>query len=172
MDKRCWNCLHSAAHWQDEPCKSCFAYALFALWEPKHAAAPAPCDQREQAAEQATKPAALPTDPAARKHIPVYSGFVAYFPRGICAIAELSRIGNDQHNPGKPLGWDRSKSGDEKDALMRHLIDQTIDGDQAADTDGVLHATKKAWRAMADLEKILEARANAAVHRRGPDSNE
>lgn len=101
---------------------------------------------------------ALPTDPAARKNIPVYSGFIAYFPRAICAVAELSRVGNDQHNPGKPLHWDRSKSGDEKDALMRHLIDQTIDGDNAADTDGVLHATKKAWRAMADLEKILEAR--------------
>lgn len=100
----------------------------------------------------------LPTDPKARKAIPVYSGFIKYFPRAICAVAELSRIGNDQHNPGKPLHWDRSKSGDEKDALMRHLIDQTIDGDQEADTDGVLHATKKAWRAMADLEKILEGR--------------
>lgn len=105
----------------------------------------------------------LPTDPKARKAIPVYSGFVKYFPRAICAVAELSRIGNDQHNPGKPLGWDRSKSGDEKDALMRHLIDQTIDGDQEADTDGVLHATKKAWRAMADLEKILEQQVVAEV---------
>ena len=100
---------------------------------------------------------ALPTDPKARKAIPIYSGFIKYFPRAICAVTELSRIGNDQHNPGKPLHWDRSKSGDEKDALMRHLIDQTIDGDEAADKDGVLHATKKAWRAMADLEKILEA---------------
>lgn len=105
----------------------------------------------------------LPTDPKARKAIPVYSGFIKYFPRAICAVAELSRIGNDQHNPGTPLGWDRSKSGDEKDALMRHLIDQTIDGDQAADTDGVLHATKKAWRAMADLEKILEQQVVAEV---------
>lgn len=98
----------------------------------------------------------LPTDPQLRKAIPIYSGFIKYFPRAICAVAELSRIGNDQHNPGAPLHWDRSKSGDEKDALMRHLIDQTIEGDNATDTDNVLHATKKAWRAMADLEKILE----------------
>lgn len=105
---------------------------------------------------------ALPTDPKARKAIPIYSGFIKYFPRAICAVAELSRIGNDQHNPGKPLHWDRSKSGDEKDALMRHLIDQTIDGDEAADEDGVLHATKKAWRAMADLEKVLEAARTSA----------
>lgn len=98
----------------------------------------------------------LPTEAAARKAIPIYSGFFAYFPRAIAAVAALSKIGNDQHNPGHPLHWDRSKSGDEKDAMLRHLLDQTIDGDEAGDTDGVLHATKKAWRAMADLEKILE----------------
>ena len=98
----------------------------------------------------------LPTDSKARKEIPIYSGFFAYFPRAIAAVAELSRIGNDQHNPGKPLHWDRSKSGDEKDAMLRHLLDQTLLGDAAGDTDGVLHATKKAWRSMADLEKILE----------------
>lgn len=100
----------------------------------------------------------LPTDPQARKAVPIYSGFFKYFPRAICAVAELLRIGNDQHNPGKPLHWDRSKSGDEKDALLRHLLDQVLEGDDAADTDNVLHATKKAWRALADLEKILEAR--------------
>lgn len=98
----------------------------------------------------------LPTDPQARKAIPIYSGFFAYFPRAIAAVAELSRIGNDQHNPGKPLHWDRSKSGDEKDALLRHLLDQALEGDAATDSDNVLHATKKAWRGMADLEKILE----------------
>ena len=48
---------------------------------------------------------------------------------------------------------------------MRHLVDQALGGDQAADEDGVLHATKKAWRAMADLEKILEAVEAAEVQR-------
>ena len=46
-----------------------------------------------------------------------------YFPDAMVAVAELSMIGNEQHNPGKPLHWDRSKSGDELDALTRHLID-------------------------------------------------
>ena len=100
----------------------------------------------------------MPTDANARKGIPVFSGFIAYFPRAIIAVAELSRIGNDQHNPGTPLHWDRTKSADEKDALMRHLLDQVLEGDAAVDTDSVLHATKKAWRAMADLEKILETK--------------
>lgn len=94
----------------------------------------------------------LPTDAKKRKAIPVYSGFVKYFPDAMVAVAELSRIGNDQHNPGKPLHWDRSKSGDELDALTRHLAEAgTID------TDGVRHSTKVAWRAMANLQKEIEA---------------
>jgi hypothetical protein len=97
----------------------------------------------------------LPTDAKARKAIPVYSGFIKYFPRAIAAVAELSRIGNDQHNPGKPLHWDRSKSTDELDALMRHMLDDAQG--VPVDTDEVLHATKMAWRAMANLEKTLEA---------------
>jgi hypothetical protein len=93
----------------------------------------------------------LPTDATARKAVPVYSGFVRYFPRAIAAVAELSRIGNDQHNPGEPLHWAREKSGDELDAATRHLIDAGT-----TDTDGVRHSTKLAWRAMANLEKELE----------------
>lgn len=102
--------------------------------------------------KQPATPSKLPVDAAARKAIPVATGFVDYFPRAMIAVAELSRIGNDQHNPGKPLHWDRNKSGDEADALMRHFIERgTID------TDGVRHSAKTAWRAMALLEKELEA---------------
>ena len=93
----------------------------------------------------------LPTEAAARKAVPVATGVVDYFPDALVAVAELSRVGNDQHNPGKPLHWDRSKSGDESDALMRHFIDRgTID------TDGVRHSAKVAWRALAMLQKELE----------------
>lgn len=99
----------------------------------------------------------LPTEAAARKAIPIYSGFVKYFPDAMMAVAELSRKGNDQHNPGKPLHWDRSKSGDELDALMRHLLDDAMN--VPLDTDGVMHKTKVAWRAMADLQKALEKKA-------------
>ena len=59
---------------------------------------------------------------ARRKAQPVATGVVDYFPDALVAIAELSRIGNEQHNPGAPLHWDRTKSGDESDALMRHFI--------------------------------------------------
>lgn len=94
----------------------------------------------------------MPTEAAERKRIPLATGFIDYFPDAMVAVAELSRIGNDQHNPGKPLFWDRSKSGDESDALMRHFIDRGT-----LDTDGVRHSAKVAWRAMALLQKELEA---------------
>jgi hypothetical protein len=100
-------------------------------------------------------PVIMPTDAKERKRIPIYSGFLRYFPRAVAAVAELSRIGNDQHNPGKPLHWDRSKSGDEADALMRHLMEC-----DAVDKDGVPHAVKVAWRGMALAEKFLEKQNN------------
>jgi len=86
-----------------------------------------------------------------RKKIPVYSGVLKYFPDAIKEVAKCSYTGNEQHNPGTPLHWDRSKSGDELDALMRHLIDAgTID------TDGIRHSAKVAWRALANLQKEIE----------------
>lgn len=91
-------------------------------------------------------------DAAARKATPLYSGVFRYFPDALLEIARVSAIGNQQHNPGTPLRWDRSKSTDEADALARHLL-------QAGqlDTDGLRHTAKVAWRALALLQKELEA---------------
>jgi len=86
-----------------------------------------------------------------RKSVPVYSGVLKYFPNAIAAVAQCSFMGNEQHNPGTPLHWDRSKSGDELDALTRHLMQAGT-----RDTDSVRHSTKVAWRALANLEKELE----------------
>lgn len=86
-----------------------------------------------------------------RKENPVYTGFVKYFPDAMLAVANLSFVANEQHNQGTPVHWDRSKSGDEKDALMRHLIQSGT-----LDTDGIRHSTKVAWRAMANLQKEIE----------------
>jgi hypothetical protein len=89
--------------------------------------------------------------PEDRKKRPVFSGVIRYFPKALLEIAHCSYVGNDQHNPGTPLHWDRSKSGDEADALVRHLMESGT-----VDTDGVRHTTKAAWRALALLEKELE----------------
>lgn len=97
----------------------------------------------------------LPTDAAKRKATPIFSGVLRYFPDALAAVAELSRIGNEQHNPGEPLHWARSKSGDEWDALTRHLLEVGT-----FDTDGVRHAAKVAWRGLAGLQKEIELAAD------------
>lgn len=98
----------------------------------------------------------ITTDPQERKQIPIVAGFLDYFPLAIIEVAKLSAKGNDQHNPGTPIHWDRAKSGDEDEALMRHFLER-----DEVDTDGCLHRTKVAWRAMAGLQKALEASSEA-----------
>lgn len=101
--------------------------------------------------EQVTTKLECKKEAVSRKETPVFSGVLNYFPDAIKAVSRCSFIGNEQHNPGTPLHWDRSKSGDEKDALVRHLLDAgTID------TDGIRHSAKVAWRALANLQKEIE----------------
>jgi hypothetical protein len=86
-----------------------------------------------------------------RKQTPIFTGVLNYFPDAIREVAKCSYAGQQQHNPDKPLAWDRSKSGDELDALTRHLLEVgTID------TDGIRHSAKVAWRALANLQKEIE----------------
>ena len=85
----------------------------------------------------------FPEDSAERKGYPVYSGLLQYFPAALAAVAHHSFKGNEKHNPEAPLHWDRAKSGDEADALVRHLME----GDYVG----------MAWRALALLQKHQEA---------------
>jgi hypothetical protein len=98
----------------------------------------------------------LPTDPKARKGIPLYSGVLAYFPDALAAVAYCSKVGNDQHNPGQPLHWDRTKSQDHADCILRHLADHASGA--PVDADGVPHLAKAAWRALALLQVTIEAK--------------
>lgn len=93
----------------------------------------------------------LPSEAQARKNVPLATGFFDYFPDAIVAIAACSQAGNEQHNPGATLFWDRSKSGDESDALLRHFLERGT-----MDSDGIRHSVKVAWRALAMLQKELE----------------
>lgn len=98
-----------------------------------------------------TRATTLPDDPKARKTFPIASGFLDYFPDAICAIANLSYVGNEQHNPGQPLHWARSKSGDEADTAMRHFLQRGT-----RDKDNVRHTVKACWRMLAALQKEIE----------------
>lgn len=88
-----------------------------------------------------------------RKQRPVFSGVLNYFPLAVHEVAHVSFVGNEQHNPGKPMFWDKPKSPDHKDCCVRHLIDSVR---EPFDSDGLRHAAKAAWRALANLEIELE----------------
>jgi len=90
-------------------------------------------------------------DKEKRKQLPIYSGVLKYFPDALAEVSKVSRAGNEQHHPDKPLHWDRSKSTDELDALTRHLLEAG-----KLDTDGIRHSAKIAWRALANLQKEIE----------------
>jgi hypothetical protein len=96
----------------------------------------------------------LPTDPKERKAAPMCTGVLDYFPLAIAEVARVSKVGNDQHNPGQPLHWDRTKSLDHADCILRHLADRGT-----LDSDGMLHSAKVAWRALALLQTELERTA-------------
>lgn len=91
---------------------------------------------------------------AERKGEPIHSGVLKYFPDAIAAIARVSVAGNEKHNPGQPLHWARGKSTDQMDAVIRHSL-------TAVKTDaesGELDAAHLAWRALAELQLLEEAR--------------
>lgn len=90
-----------------------------------------------------------------RKDYPVWTGVLDYFPDALMEVSRVSKIGNDQHNKGLPLHWDKTKSMDHLDALTRHLIQAN-----KIDDDGVSHLAKVAWRALAALQIKLEKHEN------------
>jgi hypothetical protein len=94
---------------------------------------------------------ALPDEDAVRGDYPMFDGLLAYFPNALAEVAKVSKIGNDQHNPGQPMHWARNKSTDHENKIVRHLVDAgKLDG------RGVRHTARLAWRALAMLQEELE----------------
>jgi hypothetical protein len=99
-----------------------------------------------------TRATTLPEKADERKRFPIASGVLDYFPDALVAVANVSFLGNEQHNPGLPLHWARGKSADEADTMIRHFLQRG-----SLDTDGVRHSAKMCWRALALLQKEIEA---------------
>lgn len=96
----------------------------------------------------------MTTDPKERKNLPIGTGVLGYFPDALAEVARVSKVGNDQHNPGEPLHWAKEKSQDEEDCAIRHFLER-----YDFDTDGTYHAAKACWRMLAFLQKLIEAEA-------------
>lgn len=101
----------------------------------------------------------LKFDHETRKAAPLWSGVMRYFPDALLAVARLSKKANDKHNPGEPLHWSREKSSDHGDCIARHQLNPA-EIDPEFDE---LHATMVAWRALAQLQLLEEARLPQAV---------
>lgn len=104
----------------------------------------------------------LPDDAVERKKYPIVTGVLDYFPDAIAEVAHVSWVGNQQHNPGQPLHWDRSKSTDQADTLGRHMLQRGT-----RDKDGTRHSAKVAWRALAQLQIEIEEERKALVSGKG-----
>lgn len=96
----------------------------------------------------------LPVSDKERKALPIWTGFLMYFPDVPAAIAQVSRIGNDQHNPGEPLHWAREKSTDQMNTAIRHMMDHGRGN--RFDADGSRHLAKAIWRLCAELQLDIE----------------
>lgn len=90
-----------------------------------------------------------------RKETPVYSGFMKYFPKAIREVSRVSYNATQQHHPTKEMHWDKGKSKDHLDSMIRHLLDVTDNNTEDGDKKEAL--AKVAWRAMAELEIYLES---------------
>lgn len=99
---------------------------------------------------------------------PIWQGVLAYFPRAIAKVAELSAYGANKYSW---KGWERVPNGVYRysDALGRHAVKETIEGpwDKEIENDPkfpgcILHATQVAWNAMARLELILREQEEKA----------
>lgn len=90
------------------------------------------------------------TDSGVRKHFPLTTGLLDYFPDACCAVSEVSYQGNQKHNPGEPMHHARGKSMDHADCIGRHLLERGgFDG-------AIRHSAALAWRALALLQEELE----------------
>ena len=106
----------------------------------------------------------LSTDSAERKNFPVMSGCLKYFPAALAGVAEVSKVGNDKHNPGEPMHHAREKSMDHGDCIVRHLMD-TEDllsalsrGNNAVTKESILlEVNQLVWRSLAYSQLLHES---------------
>lgn len=85
-----------------------------------------------------------------RKNYPMAVGLLDYFPDALAEVARISHEAGAKHHPGEPTHWERGKSMDHADCILRHLAERGgMDGNTR-------HSGALAWRALALLQEELE----------------
>lgn len=84
----------------------------------------------------------------------MFMGFMNYFFRAACAVAEISKLGARKYTWG---GWRTVENGYERytDAMLRHMAEEA-QGNLYDPETGMLHAAHAAWGANARLELLLD----------------
>lgn len=105
----------------------------------------------------------LPIDSNERKNYPLFSGCLKYFPAALSGVSNISKIGNDKHNPGEPLHHARGKSMDHGDCILRHLVDiedllkaYQNDNNSVSIQDILTEVNQMTWRALAYSQMVHE----------------
>lgn len=89
---------------------------------------------------------------------PIAVGVLQLFPRSMSILALLSKAGADKYGTtvstirflDTPSGYDLHT-----DALVRHIVDEKLEGPVNHKDGGALHAAQAAWNALARLEIFL-----------------
>lgn len=137
-ERSCFNCKHVTHPLGDGPCS------------------PANCDEDHigfvsNSEREPSRQVILSEDQEERNQMALFDGFLAYFPNAAAEVAKLSYAATQQHHPDEEMHWDRSKSLDHKNKIIRHAIDAG-----RIDDRGQRHSAALAWRAMANLQEELE----------------
>lgn len=93
----------------------------------------------------------LPEGQNERESFPLALGLLDYFPNALAEVSKLSLIATLQHHPDEDMHWDRSKSTNHADKILRHLIDRG-----KLDDKEQRHSAMVAWRSLAMLQEELE----------------
>jgi hypothetical protein len=93
----------------------------------------------------------LPDDADKRNELPMADGLLDYFPNALAEVSALSYRATRQHHPDEPMHWDRSKSTDHRNKIIRHLADTHTVDDKGND-----HWAMVCWRALAGYQEYLE----------------
>lgn len=142
MAQTCETCRYEERDIDDPICSSCFAtcegYSNWAQAAPTQTTPP-------------TKKFHLPEDDAIRALYPMADGCLDYFPNALAEVSRISYEGSAKHNPGQPMYWNRAKSHDHRNKVIRHTV-ETKDDSEAS----IEHAAQAAWRALAQLQVMIE----------------
>lgn len=82
----------------------------------------------------------------------------------LAEVAHVSFVANEQHHPGAPVHWEKQKSADHLDCLLRHYIDNQAG--RPVDSDNLRHLAKSSWRILAFNQDAHEREwPDVAAHR-------